>query len=100
MITDVSLLVSGWGPFVQVDHILGDRIRWGPLVQGDQFYEDHLSRGTESGGPEVRGSNGFRTKCVAADLSYYFVLVHLLFLAVLSRNTWSVPCMLLSPDGP
>jgi hypothetical protein len=40
----------------------------GPDVQGDQFYEDRLSRGTGSGGPEVRESNGFRTKCVTAAL--------------------------------
>ena len=45
---------------------IGDRIWWGPFVQGDQFNGDRLSRGTASGGPEVRGSNGFGTKCVAA----------------------------------
>ena len=50
-----------WGPFVH-----GDRIWWGPFVQWDQFYGDRLSRGTGSGGPEVRGSNGFGTKSVAA----------------------------------
>ena len=38
----------------------------GPFVHGDQIGWDHLSRGTGSGGPEVRGSNGFGTKCVAA----------------------------------
>ena len=36
------------------------------LVQGDQFNGDRFSRGTGSGGPEVQGSNGFGTKCVAA----------------------------------
>ena len=50
------------GPFVH-----GDRIWWGPwFVQGDRFYGDLLSRGTGSGGLEVRGSNLFGTKCVAA----------------------------------
>ena len=43
-----------------------DQIGWGPFVQGDQCYGDRLSSGTESGGPEVRGPNGFGTKCVAA----------------------------------
>ena len=52
-----------WGPFVK-----GDRIGWGPFVQGDQFNGDRLSRGTGSGGPEVRGSNGFGTKCAAAAI--------------------------------
>ena len=45
---------------------IGNRIWWGPFFQGDQFYGDRLSRGTRSGGLEVRGSNGFGTKCVAA----------------------------------
>ena len=36
-------------------------------MQGDQFYGDRLSSGTVSPGPEVRGSNGFGTKCVAAS---------------------------------
>ena len=49
------------GPFVH-----GDRGGWGPFVQGNQFYGDRLSRGTGSRGPEVRGSNGFGTKCVTA----------------------------------
>ena len=52
-----------WGPFVH-----GHRIWWGLSVQRDQFYGDHLSRGTESGVPEVRGSNGFGTKFVAAEI--------------------------------
>ena len=46
----------------------GDQIGWGPFVQGDQIFGDHLSRGTGSGGPEVWGSNGFGTKCVAASI--------------------------------
>ena len=49
-----------WGPFVQ-----GDQIGWAPFFQGDRFYGDFLSRGTGSGEPEVWGSNGFGTKCVA-----------------------------------
>ena len=48
-----------WGPFVY-----GDRIWWGRFVQGDR-----LSRVSGSGGPEIRGSNGFGTKCVAAKIS-------------------------------
>ena len=44
----------------------GDQIGWGPFVQGDQFYEDRLSRGTGSGGPEIWGSSGFGTKWFAA----------------------------------
>ena len=40
------------GPFVH-----GDQIWWGLFVQGDQFYEDCLSIGTGSGGPEVQDSN-------------------------------------------
>ena len=39
---------------------------WGPYVQGNQFYGDRLSSGTKSGGPDVRGSNWFSTKCVTA----------------------------------
>ena len=60
-----------WGPFVQGTKFLGTICPWGPFVQRDQFYGDHLSRGTVSGGLEVRGSNGFRTKCVAA-ICFYF----------------------------
>ena len=54
-------------PGVQAEWIrkYGDQIGWGPFVQGDQFYEDCLSRGTGSGGPEW-GSNGFGTKWFAA----------------------------------
>ena len=61
-----------------------DQIGWQPFVQGDQILGGHLSRGInfmgivcpESGGPEVRGSNEFGTKCVAAEfiddfLKYY-----------------------------
>ena len=39
---------------------------WGPFIHGDQIFGDHLSMGTGSGEPEVWGSNGFGTKCVAA----------------------------------
>ena len=71
----------------------------GTKLVGDQFFEDHLSMGTEFdgdhlprrinlmgivcpggqevGGPEVRRSNGFGTKCVAAivkcNLNHVFV---------------------------
>ena len=61
-----------WGPFVQGDQIWwgpfvqGDQIGWGPFVHGDRILGDHLSMGTESGGPEVWGPNGFGTKWVAA----------------------------------
>ena len=65
----------GWGPFVQ-----GDQIFWDHLSMGTKFDGDRLSRGinfmgivclgmsreTGSGGPKVRGSNWFGTKCVAA----------------------------------
>ena len=61
----------GWGPFVEGDQIFGDH-----LSMGTEFYGDCLSRGINfmgivcpgkgSRGPEVRGSNGFGTKCVAA----------------------------------
>ena len=44
----------GWGPFVQGDKISGDH-----MSMETEFDGDRLSRGTESGGPEVRGSNGF-----------------------------------------
>ena len=57
-----------WGPLVH-----GDRLWWGLFVEGDQFYGDHLSRGTESRGLEVRGSNGFGTKCIAAFETVYFL---------------------------
>ena len=50
-----------WGPFFH-----GNRICWGPFVQRDQFYRDRWSRETVRQGLEVRGSNGFRTKCIAA----------------------------------
>ena len=56
-----------WGPFVH-----GNGICWRPFVQGDRFYGDHLSGGTESPGPEVHGSNGFGTKCVAAEGNIFF----------------------------
>ena len=46
---------------------------WGPFIQGDQFYGDRLSRGTGSGKPEVQGSNGFGTSCVAA----HFLMQHI-----------------------
>ena len=36
------------------------------LSTGTEFHGDPLSRGTGSGGPEVRASNGFGTKCVVA----------------------------------
>ena len=49
------------GPFVH-----GDQICWGLFVQGDQFHGDCLSKGKGSQGVEVRGSNRFGTKCVAA----------------------------------
>ena len=54
----------GWGPFVQGDQIFGTICPGGQklIVQGDQFFSDHLSMGTESGGPEVWGSIGFGTK--------------------------------------
>ena len=53
-----------WGPFVQGDQIFGTICPGGQklIVQGDQFFSDHLSMGTESGGPEVWGSIGFGTK--------------------------------------
>ena len=62
-------IICLWGSkflelFVYGDQNFGDRIWWGLFVQGDQ-YGDHLSKGTGSGVPEVRGSNGFGTKCVA-----------------------------------
>ena len=62
----------GCGLFVQGDQILGDHLSMGTefvgdhFLQGDRFYGDCLSMGTGSRGPEVRGSNGFGTKCVAA----------------------------------
>ena len=67
---------SSWGPFVQGNQTLGDH-----LSMGTKFDLDHLSGGfnfmviacpggQEVGGPEVRGSNGFRTKCVAAHNFY------------------------------
>ena len=40
----------------------GDQIGWGPFVHGDRILGDHLSMGTESGGPEIWGPNGFGTK--------------------------------------
>ena len=48
----------------------------GPIVQGDRKWGDLLSIGTKClgtgcGGPEVRGSNGFGTKCVAAQILPY-----------------------------
>ena len=71
-----------WGPFVH-----GDRICWGPFVQGDQFYGDRLSRGTGSWGPEVRGSNGLRTKCIEAFSFWYMILVYLaLILQILVKK--------------
>jgi hypothetical protein len=39
-----------WGPFVHED-----RIFCGPFVQGNPFYEDNLSKGAGSQGPEVQG---------------------------------------------
>ena len=36
------------------------------LSTGTEFHGDPFSRGTGSGGPEVRASNGFGTKCVVA----------------------------------
>ena len=44
----------------------GDQIGWGPFVRGDRSFGDHFSMGTGSWGPEVQGSNGFRTKCIEA----------------------------------
>ena len=37
--------------------MVGDR-----LSRGTKLFGDQLSMGTKSGGPEVRGSNGFGTK--------------------------------------
>jgi hypothetical protein len=67
----------GWGPFVLGDQIFGDHLSmgticpWEPnlmgtICQGGSTFWDRLSQGTGSGGTEVRGSNGFETKCVAA----------------------------------
>ena len=76
MVPKIFLLSRGTG--------CGDLEIRGPFVQGDQILGGHLSRGInfmgivcpESGGPEVRGSNEFGTKCVAAEfiddfLKYY-----------------------------
>ena len=60
------------GPFVH-----GDRILWGPFVQGDQFYGDRLSRGTGSQRLEVRGSNGFETKCIAVFIQLLLTIYSL-----------------------
>ena len=46
-----------WGPIVQ-----GDQLSWGPFVHGDQMSWDCLFLGTNCGGPNVRGLNGFGTK--------------------------------------
>ena len=45
----------------------------GPFVQGGQSYGNRLSRRTGSGGPEVRGSNWFGTKCIAYSQPYTFM---------------------------
>ena len=52
-----------WGPFVQMDQILGTICLWGLFVQWDQLYGDHLSSGTASGRPEVRGPNESQPSC-------------------------------------
>ena len=70
----------GWGPFLQADKIFGTFCPWGlnllgSFVQGDRFYGDGLSRGTGSEGLKVHGSNGFETKCVAANLSTEVLLL-------------------------
>ena len=62
-------ICPGW-PIFLGSFVHEDQIWWGSFVQGDQFYWDHLSRGTGSGGPEVRVSNGFGTKCVTANMKY------------------------------
>ena len=80
----------GWGPFVH-----GDWICWGPFVQGDQFYGDHLSRGTENRGPEVHGSNGFGTKCIAVQTNGedsldqgFWIVKNRKILSNMSTNWW------------
>ena len=57
---------------------------WGPFVHGDRLsrginFVGIVCLGTESGGPEFRGSNGFWTKCVAAVLkASYLSPIHTL----------------------
>ena len=65
--------------------------------------------GTGSGGPEIRGSNGFGTKCVAADFTGYlsnqfsgcvsFYFLRLLFLPF-SQTVWLLPLVLVDRNKP
>ena len=62
----------GLGPFVQEDQIFGDHLFWetefdgDPLSRGINFMGIVCPGGSGSGGPEIQGSNGFGTECVAA----------------------------------
>ena len=74
----------GWGPNwlgtkllgtkLVGDQILGDHFSMGTKFDGDRCW----SRGTGSGGPEVRGSNRFRTKCVAAHNLLFFKILSII----------------------
>ena len=73
MIGSSILFVHGdrlWGSRNTGTEMVGDHLSKGTEFVGGQFYGDRLSRGTGSRGPEIRGSNGFGTKCVAALLTY------------------------------
>ena len=56
----------GWEPFVQGTKILGTICPWRQNLMGTV-----CPGGQKMGGTEVRGSNGFGTKCVAAQFSTF-----------------------------
>ena len=58
--------ICPWGPNVWGPIVQGDQLSWGPFVHGDQMSRDCLFLGTNCGGPNVRGPNGFGTKWEAA----------------------------------